>query len=286
MFHVWFSVALVLPMVPAGPSVSGTAVLRCVLPEKWCPRPASPVAFLPASKAFRLLFQPSVWAHHLLLGVPWHFWLCQSLAWRCCYVLLLSVSSVKLWAPWDQGLRLIHFCAPNTWRIDWKMWGGGRYIINIDCIHFPSLWSGAHDFLIPCHLFPVNRVLTELVSKMKDMQMDKSELGCLRAIVLFNPGDGVLLGPPPWPAPSALMFFDPLAQRRQRGERAGPGDLPVGSTESPPHGLCSLSHFEKCLKWAWSVHVGGQWGRWEMIEAWGSKRGGKKWSGSPGRDRN
>lgn len=32
------------------------------------------------------------------------------------------------------------------------------------------------------------RVLTELVSKMKDMQMDKTELGCLRAIVLFNPG--------------------------------------------------------------------------------------------------
>lgn len=32
-----------------------------------------------------------------------------------------------------------------------------------------------------------NRVLTELVSKMKDMQMDKTELGCLRAIVLFNP---------------------------------------------------------------------------------------------------
>ncbi|XP_019355861.2 retinoic acid receptor RXR-gamma isoform X2 [Alligator mississippiensis] len=34
-----------------------------------------------------------------------------------------------------------------------------------------------------------DRVLTELVSKMKDMQMDKSELGCLRAIVLFNPAD-------------------------------------------------------------------------------------------------
>ncbi|XP_041957300.1 LOW QUALITY PROTEIN: retinoic acid receptor RXR-alpha-B [Alosa sapidissima] len=32
-----------------------------------------------------------------------------------------------------------------------------------------------------------DRVLTELVSKMRDMQMDKSELGCLRAIVLFNP---------------------------------------------------------------------------------------------------
>lgn len=32
------------------------------------------------------------------------------------------------------------------------------------------------------------RVLTELVNKMRDMQMDKTELGCLRAIVLFNPG--------------------------------------------------------------------------------------------------
>uniref|UniRef100_H3CLI2 Retinoic acid receptor RXR n=1 Tax=Tetraodon nigroviridis TaxID=99883 RepID=H3CLI2_TETNG len=34
-----------------------------------------------------------------------------------------------------------------------------------------------------------SRVLTELVSKMRDMQMDKTELGCLRAIVLFNPGN-------------------------------------------------------------------------------------------------
>lgn len=32
------------------------------------------------------------------------------------------------------------------------------------------------------------RVLTELVSKMREMQMDKTELGCLRAVVLFNPG--------------------------------------------------------------------------------------------------
>lgn len=38
------------------------------------------------------------------------------------------------------------------------------------------------------------RVLTELVSKMRDMQMDKTELGCLRAIVLFNPG--TVLPPP------------------------------------------------------------------------------------------
>ncbi|XP_015926865.1 retinoic acid receptor RXR-alpha-A isoform X2 [Parasteatoda tepidariorum] len=31
------------------------------------------------------------------------------------------------------------------------------------------------------------RVLAELVAKMREMKMDKSELGCLRAIVLFNP---------------------------------------------------------------------------------------------------
>lgn len=33
-----------------------------------------------------------------------------------------------------------------------------------------------------------DRVLTELVSKMREMKMDRTELGCLRAIVLFNPG--------------------------------------------------------------------------------------------------
>ena len=32
------------------------------------------------------------------------------------------------------------------------------------------------------------RVLTELVAKMREMDMDKTELGCLRAIVLYNPG--------------------------------------------------------------------------------------------------
>ncbi|XP_033116699.1 retinoic acid receptor RXR-alpha-B-like isoform X5 [Anneissia japonica] len=32
-----------------------------------------------------------------------------------------------------------------------------------------------------------DRVLTELVAKMREMRMDKTELGCLRAIVLFNP---------------------------------------------------------------------------------------------------
>lgn len=32
-----------------------------------------------------------------------------------------------------------------------------------------------------------DRVLAELVAKMRDMKMDKTELGCLRAVVLFNP---------------------------------------------------------------------------------------------------
>jgi hypothetical protein len=34
-----------------------------------------------------------------------------------------------------------------------------------------------------------DRVLTELVAKMKDMNMDRTELGCLRTIILFNPGN-------------------------------------------------------------------------------------------------
>nr|CAD7398416.1 unnamed protein product [Timema cristinae] len=32
-----------------------------------------------------------------------------------------------------------------------------------------------------------DRVLSELVSKMREMKMDKTELGCLRSIILFNP---------------------------------------------------------------------------------------------------
>ncbi|CAL8365837.1 unnamed protein product [Arctogadus glacialis] len=40
-----------------------------------------------------------------------------------------------------------------------------------------------------------DRVLTELVSKMRDMQMDKTELGCLRAIILFNPDAKALSSP-------------------------------------------------------------------------------------------
>lgn len=33
-----------------------------------------------------------------------------------------------------------------------------------------------------------DRVLTELVAKMREMKMDKTELGCLRSVILFNPG--------------------------------------------------------------------------------------------------
>lgn len=52
----------------------------------------------------------------------------------------------------------------------------------------PSLAVQTLSLMICPPVSPKCRVLTELVSKMKDMQMDKSELGCLRAIVLFNPG--------------------------------------------------------------------------------------------------
>lgn len=41
-----------------------------------------------------------------------------------------------------------------------------------------------------------DRVLVELVGKMKELKMDKSELGCLRAIILFNPdAKGLESGP-------------------------------------------------------------------------------------------
>ena len=33
-----------------------------------------------------------------------------------------------------------------------------------------------------------DRVLSELVTKMRELKMDKTELSCLKAIVLFNPG--------------------------------------------------------------------------------------------------
>ncbi|ESO13203.1 hypothetical protein HELRODRAFT_62045 [Helobdella robusta] len=42
-----------------------------------------------------------------------------------------------------------------------------------------------------------DRILAEIVTKMKDMGIDKTELGCMRAIVLFNPDAKGLVSPQP-----------------------------------------------------------------------------------------
>lgn len=42
-------------------------------------------------------------------------------------------------------------------------------------------------------LVTFDRILTELVAKMRDMKMDKSELACLRTIILLNPSIGPLI---------------------------------------------------------------------------------------------
>lgn len=36
--------------------------------------------------------------------------------------------------------------------------------------------------------FIFDRIITELVVKMREMNLDQTEIGCLRAVVLFNPG--------------------------------------------------------------------------------------------------
>lgn len=80
-----------------------------------------------------------------------------------------------------------------------------------------------HSCFSRLSLSPANRVLTELVSKMKDMQMDKSELGCLRAIVLFNPGDCVA---------SAVPSVGPQpAGDRGHGPETGPWEKPGRGVE-------------------------------------------------------
>lgn len=94
-------------------------------------------------------------------------------------------------------------------------------------------------------LSPANRVLTELVSKMKDMQMDKSELGCLRAIVLFNPGDRVTSAVPTG-GPQA-----PATEDTGRKPALGEGGV---SASGPPLPL------GKSLHGAWSGRVWGRWG--------------------------
>jgi hypothetical protein len=61
------------------------------------------------------------------------------------------------------------------------------------------LATGLHIYRNTAHqvgIVPIfERILTELVSKMREMAMDKTELGCLRAIVLFNPDAKTLSAP-------------------------------------------------------------------------------------------
>lgn len=59
---------------------------------------------------------------------------------------------------------------------------------------------------------------------MKDMQMDKSELGCLRAIVLFNPGDGATPAPCARPQRAGVLRSSRSAETRD----SGPGHRPQG----------------------------------------------------------
>ncbi|XP_062340336.1 retinoic acid receptor RXR-alpha-B-like, partial [Osmerus eperlanus] len=77
----------------------------------------------------------------------------------------------------------------------------GGYTHSSLCLSSPGilLATGLHVHRNSAHTAGVgaifDRVLTELVSKMRDMQMDKTELGCLRAIVLFNPDSKGLSNP-------------------------------------------------------------------------------------------
>lgn len=104
----------------------------------------------------------------------------------------------------------------HFWQVHW--WKNKMPLINVFmCVYLLLFHAGRvcrvqrsvpyltgnfiyNNFIKPCDqfieefqvIFPsflsLCRVLTELVNKMRDMQMDKTELGCLRAIVLFNPG--------------------------------------------------------------------------------------------------
>lgn len=111
-------------------------------------------------------------------------------------------------------------------------------------------------------LLPVNRVLTELVSKMKDMQMDKSELGCLRAIVLFNPGDVCL-------SPAMGGGVSPLSRLTSGALICSPPPSSSAETEqselrtyqaieSSLHCLSSLELSWKYFSWVWSFIGWGQ----------------------------
>uniref|UniRef100_A0A8D3B0T1 Retinoic acid receptor RXR n=1 Tax=Scophthalmus maximus TaxID=52904 RepID=A0A8D3B0T1_SCOMX len=71
----------------------------------------------------------------------------------------------------DQVILLRAGCTPSSYNLNTHLF-------------FTRMNTRAHNAEVGA-IF--DRVLTELVSKMRDMQMDKTELGCLRAIILFNP---------------------------------------------------------------------------------------------------
>ncbi|KAA8589985.1 hypothetical protein FQN60_013350 [Etheostoma spectabile] len=81
-----------------------------------------------------------------------------------------------------------------------------------------------------------DRVLTELVSKMKDMQMDKTELGCLRAIVLFNPDAKGLSSPPEVEALREKVYASLESYTKQKyPDQPGSGEINmVCQAAAPP----------------------------------------------------
>lgn len=104
---------------------------------------------------------------------------------------------------------------------------------------------------------------------MKDMQMDKSELGCLRAIVLFNPGDRVVRGLPFFTVSLLcpdLLWSSSTAETGRRTRRAESQLLEA----SCPGAIL------KSLKWVWSVCAWGQVGNTRDDSGLGSSEGGGK----------
>lgn len=121
MFHTWSSVDLVLLMVPGDfYCVSEHHPLLCSS-RKAVPSPCSACCistnFQNLSAAFPVPSLSSLPPPGTLIM------LVTALALLLCAV-SVSVALIKLRAPWNQGLRLIHLCAPSTWPIDWKTWAG------------------------------------------------------------------------------------------------------------------------------------------------------------------
>lgn len=88
-------------------------------------------------------------------------------------------------------IQHLHFQAYHSdfenWIVHWCSWLIYQFVhtFNIAFIDLQVHRSSAHQAGVG-GIF--DRVLSELVAKMKEMKMDKTELGCLRSIVLYNPG--------------------------------------------------------------------------------------------------